>query len=95
MDLRQRLEGEGPALSFDHHRPVVVDEHAPSRSADRSCLAASRSNSRRPACRRISVGLVGMDIDQLPLLEHEAAQIVDAVDMVGMRMRVDDRVDAA
>ena len=35
-----------------------------------------------------------MDVDQLALFEHEAAQIVDAVDMVGMRMRVDDRVDA-
>ncbi len=38
--------------------------------------------------------LVGMDIDQPALLEHVAAQIVDAVDVVGMRMRVDDGVDA-
>ena len=35
-----------------------------------------------------------MDVDQLALLQPVAAQIVDAVDMVGMRMRVDHGVDA-
>lgn len=38
--------------------------------------------------------LVGMDVDQVALLQHIAAQIVDAVNMVGMRVRVDDRIDA-
>jgi len=35
-----------------------------------------------------------MDIDPVPLLKHVAAQIVDAVNMVGMRMGIDDGVDA-
>lgn len=37
---------------------------------------------------------VGMDIDQLALVENETAQIVDAMDMVGMRMRINGRVKA-
>lgn len=34
-----------------------------------------------------------MDVDQLALLEDETAQIVDAVDMIGMRMCIDDRIE--
>ena len=36
---------------------------------------------------------VAIDIHQPALLQHIAAQIVDAVDMVGMRMRVERRVE--
>ena len=43
---------------------------------------------------RVKRRRVGIDVDQLALLQPVAAQIVDAVDVVGMRMRVDHRVDA-
>lgn len=39
--------------------------------------------------------IVGKNVDQAAALEHIAPEIVDTVDMVGMRMRVDHGVDVA
>ena len=87
MDLRQRLEGEGTPLSSYHHRTIMLEDV---RLQDRRIRTAAR------CCETVAEAihqprqrwLVAIDVHEPPLLQDVAAQIVDAMDMVGMGVRV-------
>ena len=94
VELSDRQCGEGTPLPFDRHRLAGRDQM---RVRERRIFAARR---RREAIAEARLeprhrGCIGVDIDAPLHVHDEAAEIVDAVDMVGMRMRVEHAVELA
>ena len=92
VHLRQRLEGEGAPLSFHHEWPVMLDQM---RLQDRRIRASGWrfETIAETLFQPLHRGAVGMDVHQAIPADHKGAQVIDAMDMIGMRMRVDHAID--
>src|SRR5690606_29332417 len=92
VDLGQRLKGEGTPLSFDYHREVMPDhmrlQNRRVRTARRCFETVAEALPQAGECRP-----VGMDVDEAPLCENEGAHVVDAANVVGMRVGIDHPID--
>ena len=94
VDLLQRLELDRSARPVDAHHALPPDgSRWRQGSADSRCPAASRNSSRKPRA-GVPAFPVRMDRHALPGRDGKPAQIVDAMYVIGVRMRIEHRVDA-
>src|SRR5690606_32979248 len=90
--LRQRQKGEWAPCSVDHKRLVVLNtmrrEYRRVFAAFRRLETIEKAFSQPDHC-----GVIRIDVHALALYQNIAAQVVNAMDMVSMRMRVDGGIE--
>ncbi len=92
VGLLKRRNHDGTAGAVDSQRPIGLE---PVLGKDRRILAAGRRLEAicEPGAQSLQCRRVGIDVDAAALVEREHPQIVDAVDVVGVGVGEQHRIE--